>query len=128
MRPEIVGGLVFFYYHGIDDASKFYEDVMGFDLKLDRDWVKIYLIGEDSHIGLVDASRGSHQPSVDKPVRLQVMVEDADAWFKYLKDKGIDIPLKEPLKGETLNIKEFTVKAPGGYTVEICEYETLYGE
>jgi catechol 2,3-dioxygenase-like lactoylglutathione lyase family enzyme len=128
MRPSVSGGLVFFYYYGIDDASHFYGDVMGFDLKLDREWVKIYKISENSHIGLVDASRGSHKPSDEKPVRLQVIVNDADDWFRYLKGKGIEIPRKEPKVGETLKVKAFSVKDPGGYSVEICEYMSPYGE
>jgi lactoylglutathione lyase len=128
MRPTISGGLVFFYYYGIEDASRFYGETMGFELKLDRKWVKIYKISQDNHIGLVDASRGSHKPSEEKPVRLQVMVDDADAWFKYLKEKGVEIPRKEPKVGETLKIKAFTVLDPGGYSVEICEYMTPYGE
>jgi hypothetical protein len=128
MKPEITGGLVFFYYDGIEDASRFYKNIMGFELKLDREWVKIYKISVDSHIGLVDASRGSHKPSEEKPVRLQIMVNDANAWFKYLKKKEVDIPRKEPKLGETLRIKAFTILDPGGYSVEICEYMSPYGE
>lgn len=128
MRPRISGGLVFFYYYGIEDATSFYGDIMGFELKLDREWVKIFKISQDSHIGLVDASRGSHKPSDEKPVRLQVMVDDAYDWFTYLKERGVDIPRKEPKMGETLKIKAFTVLDPGRYSVEICEYMTPYGE
>jgi hypothetical protein len=128
MRPTISGGLVFFYYYGITDASNFYQNIMGFEIKLDREWVKIYRISKDSHLGLVDANRGSHKPSEEKPVRLQVMVDNADAWFEYLKRKGVYIPRKEPKVGETLKIKAFTVLDPGGYSVEICEYLTPYGE
>ena len=128
MRPAITGGLVFFYYYGIEEAARFYGETMGFDLKLNRSWVKIFKISQDSHIGLVDASHGSHKPSYDKPVRLQVMVEDADQWFRYLKEKGVQIPRKEPKIGEVLKIKAFTVQDPGGYSVEICEYISPYGE
>ena len=47
MNLSISGGLMFLYYDGLEDAARFYEDVLGFDLKLDRDWVKIFKYGED---------------------------------------------------------------------------------
>jgi catechol 2,3-dioxygenase-like lactoylglutathione lyase family enzyme len=126
--PSVSGGLVFFYYHNLEPVSKFYGETMGFELKLDRNWVKIYRIGVDSHVGLVDAERGSHRPSPDKPVRLQVMVDDADAWFSYLKSRGVQIDRDAPTVGTILRIKAFSVEDPGGYTVEICEYMSPYGE
>ena len=39
---EIKGSLTFFYYNDLEAASRFYGDTLGFDLMLDRQWVKIY--------------------------------------------------------------------------------------
>ena len=54
MNLGINGGLMFMYYDGIEDAARFYEDILGFELKLDRDWVKILKYAGDCHVGLVD--------------------------------------------------------------------------
>lgn len=125
--PGINGALTFFYYHNLEEASKFYREIMRFEAKLDLEWVKIYKIGEDSHLGLVNTEMGSHKPSEDKPVRLQIMVSDAQAWFDYYKEKGIPMNKDEVYVGSLLNIKTCSVKDPGGYTIEMCEYTTPYG-
>ena len=128
MVPEISGGLMFMYYDGIGEAARFYEEILGFKLKLDRDWVKIYKYAPDCHVGLVDVSMGSHKVMEEKSARLQLMVENAQAWHDYVKGKGLK-PSKDELKeGVTLHIKAFSVTDPGGYTVEFCEYTTPYGE
>ena len=126
--PKVSGALTFFYYDDLPEASKFYDEVMGFQLKLDLDWVKIYKIGEDSHLGLVNAEMGSHKPSPEKPVRLQVMVPDAQAWLEYFREKGVHLPRDSLHEGSLLKIRTVSVKDPGGYTVEVCEYVTPYGQ
>jgi catechol 2,3-dioxygenase-like lactoylglutathione lyase family enzyme len=128
MVPEISGGLMFMYYDGIGEAARFYEEILGFELKLDRDWVKIYKYASVCHVGLVNVSMGSHKVMEEKSARLQLMVEDAQAWHDYVKGKGLK-PSKDELKeGVMLHIKAFSVTDPGGYTVEFCEYTTPYGE
>ena len=128
MIPEINGGLMFMYYDGIGEASSFYEEILGFELKLDRNWVKIFKYASNCHVGLVDASMGSHKVMDEKSARPQLMVEDAQAWHDYVKSKGLK-PSKDELKeGETLHIKAFSVEDPDGYTVEFCEYTTPYGD
>lgn len=124
---ELQGALTFFYYHELEEPAAFYREVMGFECVMDREWVKLFRIKDGAHLGLVDAERGSHKPSPTKPVRLQIMASDADAWFRYLKEAGVELDRDEPHVGTELNIKAFTVKDPEGYTIEICEYTTPYG-
>ena len=72
MVPEINGGLMFMYYDGIGEAARFYEEILGFELKLDRDWVKIYKYSSDCLVGLVDVSMGSHKVMEEKSARLHL--------------------------------------------------------
>lgn len=123
----IDGALTFFYYNDLQSSYGFYEEVMGFEKVMDKEWVKLYRIKDGAHVGLVSKERGSHKPSPIKPVRLQVMVEDAEAWFEYLREKGVETDREEIHVGTELNIKAFAVKDPEGYTIEICEYTTPYG-
>ena len=53
--PEISGALTFFYYNNLEEAYKFYMDIMGFEIKLDIDWVKIFKIGAGCHLGIVNS-------------------------------------------------------------------------
>ena len=43
--------------------------------------------------GLVNATRGAHRPSADKPVMVSMVVgeKEVDAWWQYLKAKGVDV-------------------------------------
>ena len=123
----VEGVLTFFYYDDIEKASEFYRCVMGFERVMNKEWVKIYKILGGSHVGLVNGERGSHKPNPIKPVRLQIIVSDADTWFRYLKGKGLEIDRDAPHVGTEINIKAFSVKDPEGYTIEICEYTTPYG-
>jgi hypothetical protein len=68
---------------------------------------------------------GSHKPSSDKPVRLQLWVKDTQAWYDHLKAKGANP--KDIYVGKTLHIKTTTVLDPEGYTVEFCQWLTEWG-
>lgn len=128
MNLGINGGLMFLYYDGIEEATKFYEETLGFEVKLNRDWVKILKYAGDCHVGLVDISMGSHKIMEEKSTRLQLMVDDAQSWWDYVKSKGMKTNKDELVEGKTLHIKAFAVTDPGGYTVEFCEYTTPYGD
>lgn len=128
MNLSVVGGLMFLYYDGIDEAAKFYEDTLGFELKLDRNWVKILKYAENCHLGLVDIRMGSHKVMEEKSTRLQLMVDDAQAWLDYVKKMRLKPSRDKLMVGEQLKIKAFSVSDPGGYTVEFCEYITPYGD
>ncbi len=128
MNLNIYGGLMFLYYDGIEEAASFYEDILGFELKLDREWVKILKYATDCHVGLVDVSMGSHKVMEEKSTRLQLMVDDAQSWYDYVKEKGLKPSKDELVEGKILKIKAFAVTDPGGYAVEFCEYTTPYGD
>ena len=128
MNLGINGGLMFLYYDGVEEAAKFYEETLGFEMKLDREWVKILKYATDCHVGLVDISMGSHKIMEEKSTRLQLMVNDAQSWWDYVKSKGMETNKDKLVEGKTLNIKAFAVTDPGGYTVEFCEYTTPYGD
>ena len=128
MNLGINGGLMFLYYDGIEEAAKFYEETLGFELKLDREWVKIFKYATDCHVGLVDISMGSHKIMEEKSSRLQLMVDDAQSWWDYVKSKGLTPNKDKLVEGKTLKIKAFAVNDPGGYTVEFCEYTSPYGD
>ncbi len=128
MNLGVSGGLMFLYYDGVEEAAKFYEDTLGFELKLDRKWIKILEYAENCHVGLVDVSRGSHKVMEEKSTRLQLMVDDAQAWLDIVKKRGLKPSKDKLMVGETLKIKAFSVVDPGGYTVEFCEYLTPYGD
>ncbi|MBW2029237.1 MAG: VOC family protein [Deltaproteobacteria bacterium] len=121
------GLITFLYYEDIEEASVFYRDVMGFENVMDRDWVKIYRISGNAHVGLVTGPRGWHRPSSHKPVMLSIIVSDADKWFESLKSRDVKTDLDAPKKGSEINMKAFRLWDPEGYVIEIVEFITPYG-
>ena len=121
------GLITFLYYEDLEKASDFYKDIMKFEQVMDKDWVKIYKISGNSHVGLVSGERGWHKPGPEKPVMISVMVPDADAWFKYLKEKGIKTNREAPNESDELKMKGFLLWDPEGYVIEILEFYTPYG-
>ena len=115
------GSITFFYYDDLAKADNFYRDIMGFETVVDVEFAKVYKISEGSHVGIVDGNLGSMKPTKDKPVMLTVLVDDADAWHKYLTEKGVDVqgPPREP---EYLKMKVFLLKDTEGYILEILEW------
>jgi len=88
----IEGLITFTYYNDIDKAEEFYGETLGFEEVMNRDWVKIFKVAKGSHIGLVNAEKGYLKPQAEKPVMLSVIVEDVDAWHKYLDEVRRRVP------------------------------------
>jgi predicted enzyme related to lactoylglutathione lyase len=121
------GTLTLFYYDDLKMAFNFYNEIIGFDFVADFGYVKIFKVIEGALLGLVDGQLGSHRTSPSKPVRLVVMVEDIDAWFKKIKAGGVETLEDEPFTGKKMNLKGFTFEDPEGYTIELVQYLTPYG-
>jgi predicted enzyme related to lactoylglutathione lyase len=116
-----VKGLIpWLYYRDLPKAMEFYEEVMGFDMVVDQGWSKIYRIRDGAYVGLVDERHGYHRASEDKPVILCLNVNDADAWYERLKERGVELE-RQPQESERLRIKVFMLRDPEGYVIEIQE-------
>ncbi len=124
---SLEGTLTLFYYDDLEKAFNFYRDVVGFDFVADFGYVKLFKVIEGALLGLVDGELGSHRTSPSKPVRLVVMVNDIDSWFRRVKAGGVNTFEDEPFTGERMKLKGFTFEDPEGYTVEMVQYLTPYG-
>jgi predicted enzyme related to lactoylglutathione lyase len=118
---DVDGLITFFYYDNLEEAVRFYTEVMGFDLVIDQVWSKIFKVAEKAHVGLVDGRKGYHRPSSVKPVMLTVLVPDVDAWYGRLKRLGVKT-LSEPKDSEELNLRMFLLEDPEGYVIEIQKF------
>jgi len=117
----VKGLITFLYYKDLKKVAKFYEEVMGFKLTIDQGWAKIYRVTGGAHVGLVDERRGYHRAGPTKPVMLTVVVPDVDAWYQYLRGKGVKT-LNEPHNVEELGLRAFLLEDPEGYVIEIQKF------
>ncbi len=124
----IDGMITFTYYKDIEKAAEFYSETLGFDMVMNRDWVKILKVGLDSHIGLVNAEKGYLKPQKDKPVMLSIFVEDIDKWYNILEEKSVKTN-HPPQKSGDIDMRGFLTWDPEGYIVEFLTFDTKpYGE
>ena len=124
---SLEGTLTLFYYDDLERAFNFYRDVVGLDFVADFEYVKLFKVIDGALLGLVDGELGSHRTSPSKPVRLVVMVNDIDSWFRRVKAGGVNTFEDEPFTGKKMKLKGFTFEDPEGYTVEMVQYLTPYG-
>jgi lactoylglutathione lyase len=117
----VEGLITFLYYKDLEKAASFYEDVMGFELTINQGWAKIYRVTDGAHIGVVDEKQGYHRASRAKPVMVTLVVPDVDAWYRYLRDKGVET-LNEPRDIEELGLRAFLLEDPEGYVIEIQKF------
>ncbi len=125
MTPPIKGSITFFYYDDLDRAASFYGETLGFKLVNDPGFAKVFHAGAGTHIGLVDGHRGSMMPAEEKSVMLSMFVDDVDAWYQKLKEKGLklDPPTNPPYNP----MRVFIFKDPEGYTLEFLQWLTPSG-
>ena len=118
--PAAAGQVTFLYFNDLAQADAFYGDVLGLEKEFDLEWVKIYKLSPTSSVGLVNATGGAHRPSADKPVMISLVVgeKDVDAWWQYLKAKGVDVGDTPGAEGDGA-VKAFGFKDPEGYSLEV---------
>lgn len=114
---SIQANLVFFYYSDLQEAERFYGGILGLKRVLDYGFAKIYRISPSTFIGLVDETKGMHDPSEPKTVTLSFVTQEIDQWYQYLKNQGIEIrnPLKDASRHPT---RGFVAYDPAGYFLE----------
>jgi catechol 2,3-dioxygenase-like lactoylglutathione lyase family enzyme len=83
------------YYHDIDAALAWYEDVLGTRLLVDQGWAKVVPVSATGYLGFVDGTRGLHQATEEKAVTVSFFTHDVDGWFDVLKSRP-DFPSGHP--------------------------------
>lgn len=98
----------------VSAAKRFYQDVLGLDLLMDRGWIATYGSGEQMPIQISFASQGgsgTHTPD------LSIEVDDLDSAIERVRSAGFPIeygPVTEPW-----GVRRFFVRDPFGTLVNI---------
>lgn len=120
-KLKVQSQITFLYYHDLRPVSKFYEEIMGFELIEDQGWAKIYRVNGNAYLGIVDEERGFHKAQEKSAVLLTLVVDDVFWWYDYLKRKGVRM-LTELREVEDIQIRGFFLEDPGGYTIEVQQF------
>lgn len=113
-------------YYGADDWDKavhFYGTDLKLEATFDEGWVKIYKLSDGAFIGVIKAGDGGfHKPNKDSAVMVSIVSKAVDDWYgAILNAKNIKIE-KEVSDSESVPVRAFLIRDPGGYTVEFFQW------
>ena len=81
---------VFFYYADVDEATRFYRDVLGLRIVADYGYARILQIAPKSFLTLVDAAEGMHAADEPKTTAIALITDQLDEWWDYLQTQEIE--------------------------------------
>jgi predicted enzyme related to lactoylglutathione lyase/catechol 2,3-dioxygenase-like lactoylglutathione lyase family enzyme len=109
---------VLFYYSDLENATKFYNEVLGLRIAADYEFAKIMQVSPKSFITLVDASKGMHTADEPKTTAVALITDQLDEWWNYINTQ--DVALRSdsysPVEGRPHD--GFVVIDPEGYFLE----------
>ena len=123
------GAITFFYYDNLDEAVRWYRDVIGLEPLMSEDWIALLQITPGHRLGLVAASEGSQSPVAgpNKGAMLSIETDHLEDWHRRFREvgaDGLDDGFQAGCRGRTI---EFHVRDPGGYLVEFFRWLTPPG-
>ena len=120
-KLKVQSQITFLYYRDLKPISRFYKEIMGFELVEDQGWAKIYRVSGNAFLGIVDEERGFHKAQEKSAVLITHAVADVFWWYDYLKGEGIKL-LTDIRESEEIQVRCFFAEDPGGYAIEIEEF------
>ena len=114
---DIQANILFFYYKNLDNAQKFYEDIIGLEVVLDYGFAKVMRVSQTLFLGIVDEQKGMHRADEPKTVTLSFVTNEIDEWYDYLLAQGVDMrgPVNDASRHPT---RGFVAYDPEGYYLE----------
>ncbi len=125
-RPPELGikaTVLWLYTPDVGAMSRFYEEVMGFEVTVDQGWAFIHATSASGFIGPVDGAKGMHSWTEEKAVMLSFLTTDLDAWFTHLTTEPTFDLREEGIVEETrAGARVFVGADPDNYLIEFDEF------
>lgn len=78
-----------YYYHDLARATRFYQEILGFELVDDYGIGKLFQIAASSFLMLIDGSVGRHNADEPKTVTTAFITDEVEGWYDYLKAQQV---------------------------------------
>ena len=116
---DIIGNNAFLYYKNYNEATDFYDRVMGFKNVFEFEgFAVIFQTTATTFITVVnDNGRGMHTSDEPKTIAIALITDQLDAWYEYALSQGMDIRNPPKPLGDSAH-NGFLVTDPGGYILE----------
>jgi len=112
--------ITFIYVSDLDESKKFYEEIMGFPLRLDQGTCRIVETNREGG-GLLGYCAKNKKPTPASDLIITLVSSSVDEWYEYLIDCGVKIP-EQPNFNQKYKIYHFFFADPDGYKLEIQEF------
>lgn len=101
----------------LDDAKRFYRDVLGLDILMDHGWIVTYGTAEEMSVQVsVAAEGGSGTPVPD----LSIEVDDVESALAAMREAGF--PIEYGPVDEAWGVRRFYVRDPFGNRVNVLSH------
>jgi catechol 2,3-dioxygenase-like lactoylglutathione lyase family enzyme len=119
MPISIEQQITFLYTSDLMETSRFYEQIMGFDLVLDQGTCCIYATAPNAFLGFCERV----EPKIDPAAVIFTLVtNDVDGCYETLKAKGVEFE-NPPALNPHYQIYHCFLRDPNGYLIEIQRFE-----
>ena len=112
--------ITFIYVSDLDVSTRFYENIMGFPLRLDQGTCRIVETNQGGG-GLLGYCTRNKNPKPGCDLIITLVTSSVDEWYEYLLDCGVNIP-EPPKINQKYKIYHFFFTDPDGYKLEIQEF------
>lgn len=122
-HPPIDQQITFLYTRDLAATTRFYEETLGLDLKLDQGTCRIYQVSHDAYLGFCQREDAPAEmaESGARPLILTLVTQQVDEWFEYLSKQGVVLD-KPPQVNPRFHIYHCFVRDPNGYLIEIQRF------
>ncbi|WP_300663683.1 VOC family protein [Fluviicola sp.] len=108
------------------ETKVFYTTILGFGVTFENEfYLLLHTPDKSAEISFLLPDHPSQQSLFHKPfsgagMYLTIEVEDVDAWYERMKQKGIEIKIE--LRDEPWGDRHFAIQDPNGIGIDMVEY------
>lgn len=108
------------------ETKKFYTETLGFGITFENEWfILLHTPNREDEISFLMPDHPTQQPIFQKPftgqgVYLTIEVDDVDALYQQMQQKGIPIAIE--LRDEPWGDRHFAIADPNGIGIDFVKY------
>jgi catechol 2,3-dioxygenase-like lactoylglutathione lyase family enzyme len=112
--------ITFIYVADLNRSKIFYEDIMGFKLRLDQGQCRIVETNQKGG-GLLGYCVNKGKSEKKSSIVITLVTSGVDDWYEYLLSRGVEIT-DMPKYNQIFKIYHFFFEDPDGHKLEIQEF------
>ncbi len=120
-HPPIDSQITFLYTHDLAQTARFYEEVLGLQLKLDQGTCRIYQISSNGYLGFCQGLQAIQSSQEHPHVVLSMVTRSVDEWYRHLTERNVQVE-KPPTINAAFNIYHCVLRDPNGHLLEIQQF------